>query len=60
MMMCHLMSSLTLAGIVTTPIEYILATKRFDVPLFNPCDKWKNITAVSLFLIRSVITVFSK
>ena len=40
--------------IVTTMIEYILATKVFGVPLFSSCYKEKNITGVILFLVCSI------
>ena len=41
--------------IITSTIEYILATKGFDIAVFNPCYEQTNITAVMPFLICSVM-----
>lgn len=40
---------------LTSKTEYILATKRFHVLPFNPCDKLMYITTVRLFYFYSAL-----
>lgn len=37
--------------IISSTIEYNLAIKRFDAPLFKPCVKQMNIKAVVIFVL---------
>lgn len=44
---------------LTSKTEYILATKRFHVLPFNPCDKLMYITTVRLFYFHFYSVLFS-